>query len=136
MKKGFTLVELLAVIIILGILAAAGGVTYSRISKKHQEDACKALENDLKNVAIEYYQDNNKLHNTSILCSNIATFMEYGKLGYSTEEFNKISNITYADADDFYICVSESNGNYTASGFYKKNTSGKVNTSVSYSLCN
>ena len=57
MKKGFTLIEVIAVIFILGILSSIAGVTYTTISNNHKKKSCENLKMQIENAAIEYVQD-------------------------------------------------------------------------------
>ena len=62
MKKGFTLVELIAVVAILGVIATIAGISYTTINNNHKKQSCENLESLLETSAIEYVQDNNLLH--------------------------------------------------------------------------
>jgi len=56
--KGFTLVELLIVIVILGILATVTVFAVSGISSGAQETACDAERNTMQTAAQAYFADN------------------------------------------------------------------------------
>jgi len=47
-KKGFTIVELLAVIIIIGVLSTVAVFSYDRVIEKSRKDALKDNENSLR----------------------------------------------------------------------------------------
>lgn len=70
-NSGFTIVELLVVIVIIGILAAITVVSYTGITKKANESA---LISDLDNNAkkLEFYRVENGLYPTSLNTSNCA----------------------------------------------------------------
>jgi len=57
-QGGFTLVELLVVIVILGILAAVVVFAVGGINDKGQTSACKADKSSLSNAEERYYVDN------------------------------------------------------------------------------
>lgn len=54
-KKGFTLVELMVVIIILGILVAIAIPIYNNVTKSAKENACKANIRTIQS-AVQMYQ--------------------------------------------------------------------------------
>ena len=111
-------------------------MTYSRISQKHKEEACKAFENDLKNVAIEYYQDRSfKFHKKTSECLSLWYIINDKDTGgialadYTPDEAEKITNKTYSTFKSYVICVDISSGDYVAT--LKTSGSGSV-----VSLCN
>lgn len=57
MKKGFTLTEVLAVIVILGIVLGLGVGTYSSYLSKSRNKAYKIAENSMKNAATSAITD-------------------------------------------------------------------------------
>ena len=58
-NKGFTIPELLAVIVILGILMTVAIASYNGISKKVKENSLTQKINYLQEKAYEYASDNN-----------------------------------------------------------------------------
>jgi len=58
MKKGFTLLELLVVIIILGILAALGLARYFRVVEKSRSSEARQVIGVIRESAAAYYADN------------------------------------------------------------------------------
>jgi general secretion pathway protein G len=59
--KGFTLVELLIVIVILGILATVTVFAVRGITDKSQENACKVERRTLETAIEAYYADNGQV---------------------------------------------------------------------------
>jgi general secretion pathway protein G len=57
-QKGFTLVELLVVIIILGILAAVVVLAVNGLQDNGEENACKTEKRTVEAAAAAYYADN------------------------------------------------------------------------------
>lgn len=60
MKKGFTLVELLAVIAVLGIISSIAVVSYSKVIKDNKVRECKRKVAYIEQKAIEYANENPK----------------------------------------------------------------------------
>lgn len=56
-RKGFSLVEILAVMVILGILITLGFATYTRYQKKTIEDSYETLKRSASNAAENYFMD-------------------------------------------------------------------------------
>jgi len=67
-KKGFTLVELLAVIVLVSLLMGLGVVGVSRISKNMKEKAFKEKISLIEQAAVLYGQDNKALLQSSGTC--------------------------------------------------------------------
>ena len=57
-KNGFTLVELLAVIVILTVIVLVGGVSTLGIINKARKSSAEEMRTNLKDVAITYVIDN------------------------------------------------------------------------------
>ena len=110
MKKGFTLVELLAIITILGIILLIGTSSMSKVIKEQKENLYKEQ--------ISSFIDSAKLWAND----NTSSLPSYGGnvkllLGYLIDENyikpnvkNPITDETFSNSD--YICIFNINGNY------------------------
>lgn len=58
MNKGFTLVELLAVIVILAVIGGVATISYTTLTKKTENDYYQNLMNNLSLSATNYFNDN------------------------------------------------------------------------------
>ena len=69
MKNGFTLVELLAVIVLIAIIAviSVGGI--NKVKNNIKSDICKSTVEMIQNGAIHYGEDNENLLKTENGCS-------------------------------------------------------------------
>ena len=56
-SKGFTLVELLAAIVILGLLASVGVMSIHSVVEKSKENYYKSLKSNIEQAARDYYAD-------------------------------------------------------------------------------
>ena len=56
-RKGFTLVELIAVVVILSLIVGIGSVTITGIIKKNKENDYKLLIEEIKSATESYYHE-------------------------------------------------------------------------------
>ena len=57
-RKGFTLIELIATIVLLGIISSISFVSITKVLKQNKIDNCHTLINNIKSAAKEYVSDN------------------------------------------------------------------------------
>lgn len=73
MKRAFTLIELIVVIIIVGILAAVGISQYSKTVEKGRDAEAKQILGDIRKLAYEYYLQNSTFTTITNADLNIGT---------------------------------------------------------------
>ncbi len=91
-NKGFTLVEMLAVVIILGVLAAIMVPTVTSMITKNQQDNFENLKKSITSAAKMYISDNR--YNITLddnICSDSVTSREIAKINDKTITNSKIT---------------------------------------------
>ena len=107
-KSGFTLVELIAVIVIIGILAAAATVTLTTVLKNNRIKAEKAEIETAFNTCQTFMTEVNG--NFSTTTPTLANFAARINLSKPVIEVGAVSSVpTYESAEGVYIkCVYDS----------------------------
>lgn len=110
MKKGFTLVELLAVIVILSVILLIGTTSVSRVVKKNKQTAY--------DIQMANYIDDVKIWATdnaaSLPADNASQAITLGTLisgGYANNTKNPLTDSDFSESLTF--CIYNKNGNYT-----------------------
>lgn len=80
MKRGFTLMELLIVIAVIGILMSIASVAYTSVQKKSRDSRRQSDLRAIQNAFEQYYADTNSLYPAS--CDAIATNTTYFPSGF------------------------------------------------------
>lgn len=102
MKKGFTLVELLGVIVLLGLLTIIAAPPILNQIKKTKEKLSSATETLLSSAAEEYVEEhltNYPIKDGNVYCITLKTLVDYDKLkspiidASSGEEINETENV-------------------------------------------
>jgi len=71
MKKGFTLVELIVVVIIVGILAAIGLTQYTRVVERGRYAEARTVLGTLRSLQIAYHLENTNYATAAFLDSSL-----------------------------------------------------------------
>lgn len=99
MRKGFTLLELLVVISIIGILVTMGAVAFSTAQRKGRDAKRHGDIKSIQSAYEQYYADNNSY---DVDCSNMgATYQPGG--GPTDPQTGAPYSCTY-DADSYCVC--------------------------------
>lgn len=110
MKRGFTLLELLIVIAIIGILISIGVVSYSSAQKKSRDSRRTADMKAIQNAWEQYYADNSGSYPAS--CTISATYLP---AGLPTDPKSTLAYASTCTASTYCFCagmeVSGSNAN-------------------------
>ena len=110
-QKGFTVVELLAVLVILAVLAIIAIPTVRSIIKTTQERYYKTLEDQLRLMAIDYYDDHRSERPKYNLSTNQVDLKTLIEGHYTNKEVVDASgNATCANS--YVRVLKESEGKY------------------------
>ncbi len=92
-KKGFTLVEIMIVVVIIGLLAAMAVPAFQRVRESSQVSAVENNLRQLSSAAAQYFMENPS--QTTVVTANLA---DLGYLQYDTSdpEF-QVADETYTD---------------------------------------
>ncbi|MBR3363079.1 MAG: prepilin-type N-terminal cleavage/methylation domain-containing protein [Bacilli bacterium] len=85
MKKGFTLVELLGVIVIIAVIATIAAIAVDNSIKKGKESTCKAQKENIIEAAKTWQIDNSITSNTQVYVNNSSQNNDLTKGGYLDE---------------------------------------------------
>ncbi len=107
MKKGFTLLELIVVVIIIGILASLGLPQFFKTAEKGRAAEATSLMSTLRSAQVRYYAQN----------SAFATAVANLDVDYTTPRYFTITlqNPAYAEAN--VIVTAARNASQVPSGF-------------------
>lgn len=106
-QKGFTLIELIAVVVLLSLLVGIGASTITKIIKKNKENDYKLLIDGIKSAAESYYQE---CRYVTFTCSDngivkLGDLVNNGFLkGNSKLSDDSVTLINPNTEDDIYDC--------------------------------
>lgn len=103
-KKGFTIVELIAVILILGIIMTLGVSSYNTISKRVLESNYESKKRLIETKAADYASD------TSFLITDIDTLVKNGYLDADNEDGSIINPLTNKKMNCDIVSISNYDG--------------------------
>ena len=109
-NKGFTIPELLAVIVIIGILVTIASASYNGISKTLKEKTYQNKINLIKTKAVEYATDNNVDAETI----SVAKLLNEGylELENDTEANEKLNNPNGGYLDCYQVSINKNIDDY------------------------
>lgn len=116
-RKGFTMVELLAVLVVMGVLGGVAIPSISNTVSKSHEDFCKANVDTLKNMAKEYYTDYQSLKPKTVGEKREVSLETLVKEKYTNEDMTDYENTkcNYKNSKVGIVKTTNSNYEYTYS---------------------
>ena len=107
-KKGFTLTELLAVIVVLAIIISIAMMASTSIMNKSKIKLYREMEDNLKDVAIDYLLDNRENINFEETPTvSVDTLIKEGYFEDNKNYCNKNKNIKLIRTENDYTAIVE-----------------------------
>ena len=107
-NKGFTLIELIATVVILSIVMGIGAYSITGIIKKNKENDYKLLINEIKGALESYYQECRFVNNDCIQTIKLGDLVEKGFLkGNEKDDNGYFSLINPNDGNNISDCSIE-----------------------------
>ena len=122
MKKGFTLIEMLAVVILLGLLALIGTMSVTSILKDNREKAYQIQLDGIINSAKIWASKNMKLLPNNDKESISLTLLDLKKAGFVEEDLTNPKTETLFP-NDLAIAITKDNNSYKYQIFEDSGTS-------------
>lgn len=119
MKKGFTLIELIAVIALLGIVITITAINMVEMSKKSNKKLCEEKVTYIESAAMRWGKDN--INSLSSICTNvsISSLISSGYLSGDGTDNNSIVVPGTKNPFSGYVCIKyekvSSTDNYASS---------------------
>lgn len=111
--KGFTLLELLVVISIIGILLVLGVVAYSTAQNKGRDAKRRSDMKTISSALEQYYADNNSSYPVSTSCGNMGTDLgsDYlpGGVPSDPKDSSPYVYTCVSTASSYYVCANVEN---------------------------
>lgn len=102
--KGFTLIELIATILILALVMSIATYSITNVIKRSKEENYNILINNIKDGAEVYYQECKYANNSGISCS-----LSNGSYVITLGDLVKYNYLKGNDADNQYVIVNPKN---------------------------
>ncbi|MFA5362348.1 MAG: prepilin-type N-terminal cleavage/methylation domain-containing protein [Candidatus Omnitrophota bacterium] len=84
MKKGFTLLEIIVVLIILGIIATLGFLQYTRVIEKGRTAEAKTNLGTIRTMAMAYYEENGEYFSSTYIANTLGLENDASCVGVGT----------------------------------------------------
>lgn len=114
-KKGFTLVELMIVVVIMGILVAVAVPVYSAVTKNAEKKTCQGNQKIIKENLTNYQMTGGK-DGTPLSIADLKTQIEAGKENATFKNMFDGGNLPTCPTDataKYTIDVTDTNGTIT-----------------------
>ena len=102
---GFTLMELLVVVAIIGIISSVAAISYTAIQKKSRDNRRLSDIKAIQNAFEQYYGDNNNLYPS--VCAGLVATTTYLPAGYPTDPKTDVAYApTACSSTGYCVCAT------------------------------
>jgi len=108
-KSGFTLVEIMIVVAIIGLLSAIGIPAFKKVRNKSQNNACRSTQRQIDTAKEMYAIESGKSNGSSVTLEKVAEYMKNPPACPASGTYTPgtIGDECYCSLHDFRIVVAD-----------------------------